>query len=404
MKKKIFGGLLILLVGFMNVTPVLALAHAVSIVKENDAVKQLSPDGMTILNTIDTSKSDLNNGKVAINITIDNSKPTEVIYLIDNAESTSTMKSGLIDTIKSNATSLEALTNMKQGVITTSNGELIYKPLDSKNITTSLDEIKALAVGSVGEYDKMFEKASSEFTKTVNNKIIVAFLTNMGTKTPEEITALKNMINTYKTNGINVVVYGIDLADQTNFESIFESSTRYALTSANLSTIAFKGNVLSTLPGLKDKIATKVSFDNYILNNFEISDVKATQGEATFDKSTNEVVWVVGDIEPNTSVTLTYTLTVKSVVDETLVNTARLRTNRQIKVLEILENSREIGTFPADNKIEDEECGPVIKLLPETVKNPDTGIFNYVIGGSCILAVALITLVILNNKNEFNRI
>lgn len=401
MKKKIFGGLLILLVGFMNVTPVLALAHAVSIVKENDAVKQLSPDGMTILNTIDTSKSDLNNGKVAINITIDNSKPTEVIYLIDNAESTSTMKSGLIDTIKSNATSLEALTNMKQGVITTSNGELIYKPLDSKNITTSLDEIKALAVGSVGEYDKMFEKASSEFTKTVNNKIIVAFLTNMGTKTPEEITALKNMINTYKTNGINVVVYGIDLADQTNFESIFESSTRYALASANLSTIAFKGNVLSTLPGLKDKIATKVSFDNYILNNFEISDVKATQGEATFDKSTNEVVWGVGDIEPNTSVTLTYTLTVKSVVDETLVNTARLRTNRQIKVLE---NSREIGTFPADNKIEDEECGPVIKLLPETVKNPDTGIFNYVIGGSCILAVALITLVILNNKNEFNRI
>lgn len=403
MKKKIFGGLLILLVGFMNVTPVLALAHAVSIVKENDAVKQLSPDGMTILNTIDTSKSDLNNGKVAINITIDNSKPTEVIYLIDNAESTSTMKSGLIDTIKSNATSLEALTNMKQGVITTSNGELIYKPLDSKNITTSLDEIKALAVGSVGEYDKMFEKASSEFTKTVSNKIIVAFLTNMGTKTPEEITALKNMINTYKTNGINVVVYGIDLADQTNFESIFESSSRYVLTSANLSTIAFKGNVLSTLPGLKDKIATKVSFDNYILNNFEISDVKATQGEATFDKSTNEVVWGVGDIEPNTSVTLTYTLTVKSVVDETLVNTARLRTNRQIKVLE-LENSREIGTFPADNKIEDEECGPVIKLLPETVKNPDTGIFNYVIGGSCILAVALITLVILNNKNEFNRI
>lgn len=401
MKKKIFGGLLILLVGFMNVTPVLALAHAVSIVKENDAVKQLSNDGMTILNTIDTSKSDLNNGKVAINITIDNSKPTEVIYLIDNAESTSTMKSGLIDTIKSNATSLEALTNMKQGVITTSNGELIYKPLDSKNITTSLDEIKALAVGSVGEYDKMFEKASSEFTKTVNNKIIVAFLTNMGTKTPEEITALKNMINTYKTNGINVVVYGIDLADQTNFESIFESSSRYVLTSANLSTIAFKGNVLSTLPGLKDKIATKVSFDNYILNNFEISDVKATQGEATFDKSTNEVVWGVGDIEPNTSVTLTYTLTVKSVVDETLVNTARLRTNRQIKVLE---NSREIGTFPADNKIEDEECGPVIKLLPETVKNPDTGIFNYVIGGSCILAVALITLVILNNKNEFNRI
>lgn len=401
MKKKIFGGLLILFVGFMNVTPVLALAHAVSIVKENDAVKQLSPDGMTILNTIDTSKSDLNNGKVAINITIDNSKPTEVIYLIDNAESTSTMKSGLIDTIKSNATSLEALTNMKQGVITTSNGELIYKPLDSKNITTSLDEIKSLAVGSVGEYDKMFEKASSEFTKTVSNKIIVAFLTNMGTKTPEEITALKNMINTYKTNGINVVVYGIDLADQTNFESIFESSTRYVLTSANLSTIAFKGNVLSTLPGLKDKIATKVSFDNYILNNFEISDVKATQGEATFDKSTNEVVWGIGDIEPNTSVTLTYTLTVKSVVDETLVNTARLRTNRQIKVLE---NSREIGTFPADNKIEDEECGPVIKLLPETVKNPDTGIFNYVIGGSCILAVALITLVILNNKNEFNRI
>ena len=63
-----------------------------------------------------------------------------------------------------------------------------------------------------------------------------------------------------------------------------------------------------------------------------------------------------------------------------------------------------VGTFPATNLIEDDICSPLIKVLEEAVTNPYTGVYDYVIAGACMLAVALVTLVIMNRNKEFSRL
>ena len=120
-------------------------------------------------------------------------------------------------------------------------------------------------------------------------------------------------------------------------------------------------------------------------------------GSASIDESTNEIAWGIGNIKANDIVTLTYTLNTKSVIDESLINVGRLRTNRQIVVTS---SGIERGTYPSSDRIDDEECSPVIT----TVVNPDTGMADYIIAGACILAVSLVGILILNKKNEFNRL
>ena len=110
---------------------------------------------------------------------------------------------------------------------------------------------------------------------------------------------------------------------------------------------------------------------------------------------------LIKNIKANDIVTLTYTLNTKSVIDESLINVGRLRTNRQIVVTS---SGIERGTYPSSDRIDDEECSPVIKLTEATVVNPDTGMADYIIAGACILAVSLVGILILNKKNEFNRL
>ena len=103
----------------------------VEMVKENDSVKQLFPDGTNILNTIDTSKSEFEKGKVAIEITINNSKKTEVVYVVDNG-SANTIKTELIDVIKKYLT--DDIVYFDEEIITSSSinfmiGEIVREKL-----------------------------------------------------------------------------------------------------------------------------------------------------------------------------------------------------------------------------------------------------------------------------------
>ena len=223
----------------------------------------------------------------------------------------------------------------------------------------------------------------------------------MGSKTAEEITAIKTQVDAYKAAGVNIIAYGVGLADYTNFDNIFANTTKYQTTTTDLSTISFESNVVSLLPSNKTAVATKISFDNYILSNFEIKDIVASMGSASMDETTNEIAWGIGNIKANDIVKLTYTLNTKSVVDESLINVGRLRTNRQIVVTS---SGIERGTYPSSDRIDDEECSPVIRLTEATIDNPDTGMANYIIAGACILAVSLVGILVLNKKNEFNRL
>ena len=93
-------------------------------------------------------------------------------------------------------------------------------------------------------------------------------------------------------------------------------------------------------------------------------------------------------------------MAVKGTVDASLVDKVSLKTNRQIVVTQ---GSSRLGNYPADDKIDDQICSPTIKVL-SSVNNPKTGIANYIIAGACLLAVAGITLVVINSKNQFDRI
>lgn len=396
MKKRLFGLFLIVAVCMLNITPLLAATkNSVKVVSQNDARKQLSPDGANILNTINLEKSDLKNGKVAIDIIIDNSKSTEVYYVIDNGTGMTDIKGSVIDLIKTESGRLESdMSNLSQGVVITSNNERTFIEADNKNITTQLESIRNISVGSESiEVKDAFDYATSKFNNATVNKVIVAFVTDADSAKLEEF---KTSIAQAKATGITVLAYKIssDTTTDTDFTSIVNSS--------EISNISFSGNIVTTLPSELPAVAVKISFDNYILDNFTIKDITSTVGSASLND--NEVVWGVGNISGNKVVTLSYMLEVKDNVDESLINKLNLRTNRQIVVTQ--NGTQVIGTYPADDKIDDEVCSPTIMLLEKgsSIDNPNTGIADYIIPGACLMAVALITLVILNNKNEFNRI
>lgn len=396
MKKRLFGLFLIVAVCMLNVTPLLAATkNSVKVVSQNDAKKQLSPDGANILNTINLEKSDLKNGKVAIDIIIDNSKSTEVYYVIDNGSGMTDIKGSVIDLIKTEAGRLESdMNNISQGVVITSNNERTFIEADNKNIVSQVESIRSTSIGNESvEIKDAFDYAVSKFNSATINKVIVAFVTDTDSTKLEE---LKTTMAQAKANGIKVLAYKIstDTTTDTNFTSTVNKES--------IASISFSGNIVTTLPSELPAVAVKISFDNYILDNFTIKDITSTVGSASLEN--NEIAWGVGNISGNKVVTLSYILEVKDNVDESLINKLNLRTNRQIVVTQ--NGTQVIGTYPADDKIEDEVCSPTIMLLEKgtSIDNPNTGIADYIIPGACLMAVALITLVILNNKNEFNRI
>ncbi len=407
MRKKILMGALILSVSLFGAFSLSAANNRVEVVSENDATKQLSPDGMRILNTINTGRSDLVNGNVAIDIIIDNSKNTEVFYVLDNSAEMGTIKNSVVDSIKTGALTLEGLANVKQGIVTTNEGNVSLVNLDSANIGMQLENIKSNTSNGNSQVFDLINKAAENFTNTAEVKVIVVTLASMPTLSSTDVTELTTKIDNYAKQGIKIIVYGINLTNQTNFQTIFASVKDnkfggvYELTNDKLGEINFLSNVMSYLPSPKPAIATTITYDNYIINNFEIKDVVASQGRASYDSATNRVIWEIETIPSNQVVTLTYFLSLKTVVDESIIESINLRTNRQIVVTQ---TGQEIGTYPAHDKIDDQICSPTIRILKEAIDNPKTGMVDYIIGGSCMLAVALITIVILNRKNEFNRI
>lgn len=401
MKKKLLVGVL-LLSGLLGIGTFYAANNSIKIMSENDSVKQLASDGTNILNTINTEKSDLANGKVAIDIIIDNSKKVEVFYVIDNSSSMSSIKGNVIDKLKSNAEILETRNNVTQGVVYTTSGTTTTKQLDNKNIGNNLNEVKTSTSSTLsGEIFDSLAQAVNSFTSNEGVKVVVLVVNDLGSLTTDQVNAYKTVIDSYSSKGIQIIAYDIDMADKTNFNTIFSTSTRKDVVSTDLTTLNSTQLISTLLPSAKNNVATSVSFDTYILNNFDIVEVTSTKGTASFDSNSKLVNWSVPTIESNEKVVLSYYLKIKDVVDSNIVEKVTMRTNRQIKVTI---NGSLAGTYPSDAQIDDQVCSPTIVVLKESIVNPQTGIAEYIIAGACMLSVGLITLVIMYSKNEFNRI
>lgn len=407
MKKRLLGIFVMISICLLNVTPLMAATYKLDIVKQNQGKKQLTTSGANILNTINLEKSDFAKGKVAVDVIIDNSKSVSIMYAVDNGSSIQNVKSSLASTLTEKYEALSgsyptvAQGISYRGIVNESENTISMSP----QVGTTGNIFGAYSNESgIGEEETIFSairEAVILLKKTESqSKILVVFVGNMGT---EEESTLKATIDSYINNdGINIVAYGVNLSDTTSFDNVFANATRHNVNTDTLSNINLNELMATENTGAVtlNNVATKITFDSYILDNFDITNVTATQGEAAF--TDNEINWGADNIDANKTVTLSYELQLKSNIDTSLVNKATLRTSRQIKVYE--NASQLIGIYPSDDEIEDSTCSPQIKITSGSVTNPNTGIADYIIPAACLMAVALITIVILNSKNEFNRI
>lgn len=407
MKKRLLGIFVMISICLLNVTPLMAATYKLDIVKQNQGKKQLTTSGANILNTINLEKSDFAKGKVAVDVIIDNSKSVSIMYAVDNGSSIQNVKSSLASTLTEKYEALSgsyptvAQGISYRGIVNESENTISMSPQVGTTGNIFGAYSNESGIGEEGTIFSAIREAVILLKKTESqSKILVVFVGSMGT---EEESTLKATIDSYINNdGINIVAYGVNLSDTTSFDNVFANATRHNVTTDTLSNINLNELMATENTGAVtlNNVATKITFDSYILDNFDITNVTATQGEAAF--TDNEINWGADNIDANKTVTLSYELQLKSNIDTSLVNKATLRTSRQIKVYE--NASQLIGIYPSDDEIEDSTCSPQIKITSGSVTNPNTGIADYIIPAACLMAVALITIVILNSKNEFNRI
>ena len=407
MKKRLLGIFVMISICLLNVTPLMAATYKLDIVKQNQGKKQLTTSGANILNTINLEKSDFAKGKVAVDVIIDNSKSVSIMYAVDNGSSIQNVKSSLASTLTEKYEALSgsyptvAQGISYRGIVNESENTISMSPQVGTTGNIFGAYSNEAGIGEEGTIFSAIREAVNLLKKTESqSKILVVFVGNMGT---EEESTLKATIDSYINNdGINIVAYGVNLSDTTSFDNVFANATRHNVNTDTLSNINLNELMATENTGAVtlNNVATKITFDSYILDNFDITNVTATQGEAAF--TDNEINWGADNIDANKTVTLSYELQLKSNIDTSLVNKATLRTSRQIKVYE--NASQLIGIYPSDDEIEDSTCSPQIKITSGSVTNPNTGIADYIIPAACLMAVALITIVILNSKNEFNRI
>ena len=400
--RKIVYGVLVLGVALLGFGVLSAATNKVAIVDRNTKINWFGSEknAAYLTNVINEQKSKLSEGTVVVDVTIHNTLDTEIIYAIDNGKSMSAYKNELIEKIKSIATTLENINGIKQGISLTTDGSNTFIDLDDENIAIQLNTIKSVASSTTkdGEIFSAIEKAKNEFSTNSKNKILVVFTSKWDALTAEEITNYKNLIDTVAVD-TDIIVYGIDNESViSEFNQIFDSSTRNAI-GTDINLINYTNNVLLTLPTVKENVAAKISFDKSITDNFDIKNINISKSVSnTYNEQDRTITFGAVTIDQNEDLVISYTLQVKDDVDSSIVDTTPIRTNRQIVLTGDIN-----AQLPENSKIDD-ICSPTIMILSETSDNPYTGTIDYIIFASCMLAVALITLVIMNSRKSFNRI
>ena len=122
---------------------------------------------------------------------------------------------------------------------------------------------------------------------------------------------------------------------------------------------------------------------SYIVENFDISLV-GNPSNATLDETTKTINWNLGDIKSNQVEKIQYKLSLKSVVDDSIIG------------LELVVNEAPTIVFNGNTvqNTDANQCSPTIKILNEAIENPKTGVVSYIIFGSTLLAIGSATYLI----------
>ena len=367
-KAKRLGSLIcILMIALINLPIINAANNRIEIV-QNARQYLFKNSGGEVVGTLrqEIVEQDLENGNITIELTLNNAKNTEIIYIFNNGNGQTNIDN--FKQLTENIFTGLGTENTKIGSILVSS-ELITKPFAQtiSEVATNLDEIAKVSTSSGATVNQAVEAALSTFSSTSDNKIIIiADETNSASDLLSQISA--------DTSDTTLILYTTTTSTTEN--AINVSNITDALSAINNTLIPAKNGTSITMP-----LAT------YIVENFDVALVGNPEN-ATLDETTKAIQWNVGDVASNQVKKIRYTLSLKSVVDESIIG------------LDLIINEAPTIIFNGNTvqNTDANQCSPIIKILNEAIDNPKTGVASYIIFGSILLSVGTITYVVAKNK------
>lgn len=379
--KKIAIMVCVLIIGIYNLPIINAANNRIEIVQKAKQYLFKNTEG-EVVGTLrqEITQQDLVNGEITIELTLNNAKNTEIIYIFNNTNDQTT-----IDNFKQLTEDIFTGFGTEYVKIgsTLVSSELINKPFKQtiSEVASALDELSQESVNTGANLNQALDELSQEganlnqaienalatFSSESDNKIIVLV---DGTATP---TDLLTQI-TADFSDTTLIIY------TSNTETIDE-----AISVSNIDDTYT--NINNTLIPAKNGTSIVMPLASYIVENFEVSLV-GNPDNATLNETTKAIQWNVGDVSTNQIEKISYKLNLKSVIDDSIIG------------LDLLVNEAPTIIFNGNTvqNTDANQCSPIIKILNEAIENPKTGIVNYIILGSTLLALGAITFVISKNK------
>lgn len=361
--KKLFAIACLLIVGLINLPLLSAANNRIEIVQKAKQYLFKTTEGEIVgVLRQEIVEEDLVNGDITIELTLNNAKNTEIMYIFNksNGETTINNFKELTENVFTNL----GTDYTKIGSILVSD-TLVTKPMVQtiSEVATGLDEIKEASVGSGATVNEAVEAALSAFSSSSDNKIIIVIDdTNTAANLVSQITA--------DTSDTTLILY--TTATGTVENAISVSSVTETTTAINNTLIPAKTGTSIAMP-----------LASYIVENFDISLV-GNPSNATLDETTKTINWNLGDIKSNQVEKIQYKLSLKSVVDDSIIG------------LELVVNEAPTIVFNGNTvqNTDANQCSPTIKILNEAIENPKTGVVSYIIFGSTLLAIGSATYLI----------
>ena len=361
--KKLFIVVCLLIVGLINLPLLNAANNRIEIVQK---AKQylFKTAGGEIVGTLrqEIVEQDLVNGDITIELTLNNAKNTEIMYILNKSNSENTINNfkQLTEDIFTNL----GTDYTKIGSILVSD-TLITKPMAQtiSEVATGLDEIKGVSTSTGATVNQAVETALSGFSSSSDNKIIIVVdETNTASDLASQITT--------DTSDVTLILY--TTATGTIQNGISVSNVNETNEAVNDTLIPAKNGTSITMP-----------LASYIVENFDVSLVD-NPANATLDNETKAINWNLGDIKSNQVEKIRYKLSLKSVIDDSIIG------------LDLVVNEAPIIIFNGNTvqNTDANQCSPIIKILNEAIENPKTGVASYIIFGSTLLAIGSITYLI----------
>ena len=361
--RKLFAIACLLIVGLINLPLLNAANNRIEIVQKAKQYLFKTAEG-EIVGTLrqEIVEQDLVNGDITIELTLNNAKNTEIMYIFNksNGETTINNFKELTENVFTNL----GTDYTKIGSILVSD-TLVTKPMVQtiSEAATGLDEIKEISAGSGATVNQAVETALSTFSSSSDNKIIIVVdETNTASNLASQITA--------DTSDVTLILY--TTTTSTVEGAISVSNVTESTTAINNTLIPAKNGTSITMP-----------LASYIVENFDISLVD-NPSNATLDETTKAINWNLGDIKSNQVEKIRYKLSLKSVIDDSLIG------------LELVINEAPTIIFNGNTvqNTDANQCSPIIKILNEAIENPQTGFASYIIFGSTLLAIGSVTYLI----------